>query len=123
MILVFMVPSVDSPDQLLGSICQARITCMCTCRIQSMPLLLGVPCLNCRLPPTYRLKRVKSFPIVPDEEDVASAVDQTSKATKKAMKKVAAQLVSRHFSVCINVPDVVRLTITNSVLFVVLSGR
>ncbi|KAF8062701.1 SPAC3H8.02 [Scenedesmus sp. PABB004] len=33
------------------------------------------------------LKRVKSFPIVPDEEDVAAAVDQTVKAAKKAGKK------------------------------------
>lgn len=37
------------------------------------------------------MKRVKSFPIIPDEEDVAAAVDQTSKAAKKAAKKVAQQ--------------------------------
>jgi hypothetical protein len=40
------------------------------------------------------MKRVKSFPIIPDEEDVAAAVDQTSKAAKKAAKKVAQQMVS-----------------------------
>lgn len=40
-----------------------------------------------------RLKRVKSFPIVPDEEDVVAAVDQTTKAAKKAAKKVTQHLV------------------------------
>lgn len=38
-----------------------------------------------------RLKRVKSFPIVTDDEDVTATVDQTSKAAKKAAKKVAQQ--------------------------------
>lgn len=40
------------------------------------------------------MKRVKSFPIIPDEEDVAAVVDQSSKAAKKAAKKVAQQMVS-----------------------------
>ena len=40
-----------------------------------------------------RLKRVKSFPIVTDDEDVAAVVDQTTKTAKKASKKVAHQLV------------------------------
>jgi hypothetical protein len=52
-------------------------------------LLLLLPLLS-----NHSMKRVKSFPIIPDEEDVAAAVDQTSKAAKKAAKKVAQQMVS-----------------------------
>lgn len=42
-----------------------------------------------------KMKRVKSFPIVTDDEDLAAVVDQGSKVAKKAAKKVAQQLV-RH---------------------------
>ncbi|WIA20829.1 hypothetical protein OEZ85_005182 [Tetradesmus obliquus] len=45
------------------------------------------------------MKRVKSFPIIPDEEDVAAVVDQSSKAAKKAAKKVAQQMEKAGVSV------------------------
>lgn len=48
-----------------------------------------------------KLKRVKSFPITTDDEDVTAVVDQTTKPAKKSSKKVAQQLV-REQSTCLS---------------------